>query len=77
MAHPYASKAKTGQQIANSRYADGGSVKDMVIDAAPKDTTKGPTPDNLRNKQWTDATDGYGKAPGRYKDQFIGKQKDN
>lgn len=44
MAHPCAGQAKTGQQMAKARYADGGDV-DNGIDVRSKDemsTTVGP-----------------------------------
>ena len=42
------------------KKADGGSV------------TKGPTPENLRNKQWTDRVSGKAGSGERYASQFIG-----
>lgn len=36
--------------------------------------TKGPTPQNLRNKQWTDATADRGaKGPSHYNAQYVTK----
>lgn len=51
MTHPFKSQAKTGQQLADSRYADGGSVGADNLKGkqpVPMPTTSGtPTGDNM------------------------------
>lgn len=44
MAHPYADRAKTGQEMAKARYADGGAVDENVDvrSEAEKPTSVGP-----------------------------------
>lgn len=69
--------------------ADGGTVddvRDILLEQRSRNESeeqqgmnptrnlvKGPTHQNLRNKQWTDATDGRGKQ-GRYGPQFVSRK---
>ena len=39
--------------------------------------TVGPTPENLRNKQWTDRVSGRAGAGERYDTSFVGTKKEN